>query len=205
MKLITIHHISFLGSFLKEPPPFKNTDGNLLPEVAFIGRSNVGKSTLINTLCHRKDLARVSSKPGKTKTLNFFSVEESFILVDLPGYGFSRTTKEDKALWAEAIDEYLKNRKELKVVFLLLDARRELTVLDKQFLSFAKNFTWHIHLIFTKTDEVKKSQLPQAIEKNHLLAQTAYGKKCPFSLFSIREPQSSKILTKVLMDYLNLR
>lgn len=130
-----------------------------LGEIAFAGRSNVGKSSLINSLIQRKNLARTSSKPGKTRTVNFYNVDDAFRLVDLPGYGYASVSKAEKEKWAETIETYLHQRENLYEVILVVDSRHEPTVQDKQM------YEWILHLGFTgfvvatKTDKLSKNKL----------------------------------------------
>ena len=105
---------------------------NILPEIAFAGKSNVGKSSLINGIMNRKSLARTSSQPGKTQTINFYNVNEVFYLVDLPGYGYAKANQEVKAQWGKMIERYLHSSKQLKAVFLLIDIRHDPSANDKQ-------------------------------------------------------------------------
>src|SRR4028119_1153994 len=111
-------------------PEHWTTDG--LPEIAFLGRSNVGKSSLINSLLQRKGLARTSNTPGRTQSINFFLINESFYFADLPGYGYARVSKTMRAEWGVMAEEYLSNRRELTLSIQLIDARHEPTALDRQ-------------------------------------------------------------------------
>lgn len=133
-----------------------------LPEIALAGRSNVGKSSLVNTLVNRKNLARTSSSPGKTATINFYEVEKKFRFVDLPGYGYAKVSKEEKKKWGGMIENYLSKRENLKGVFLLVDARHKPTEEDKMMFEWIKNFGYEPIVVATKLDKLKKSQ----IEKN---------------------------------------
>ncbi len=133
-----------------------------LPEIALAGRSNVGKSSLVNTLVNRKNLARTSSTPGKTATINFYEVEKKYRFVDLPGYGYAKVSKEEKMKWGGMIENYLSKRKNLKGVFLLVDARHKPTQDDKMMFEWIKNFGYEPIVVATKLDKLKKSE----IEKN---------------------------------------
>ncbi len=159
----------FVGSFPKESMcPSDNK-----PEFAFIGRSNVGKSSLINMLTNRKSLAKVSVTPGKTKLLNFFDIDNLWYLVDLPGYGYARVSKSEKAAFEKMIHGYLKNRASLVLAFVLIDSRHELQNADKEFLEWCGHNQIPISIVFTKADKLKKSQLDQNITsiKNEILKQ----------------------------------
>lgn len=126
-----------------------------LPQFAFVGKSNVGKSSLINAITNRKALARVSHTPGRTQQINFFSLAEKFILVDLPGYGFAKVSHNKRASWEHLISNYLKNSQLLRRVFLLVDARRGLKEHDIEVIELLKTYQRNYQVIFTKTDQVK--------------------------------------------------
>ncbi|HEX3030698.1 MAG TPA: ribosome biogenesis GTP-binding protein YihA/YsxC [Bacillota bacterium] len=134
------------------------------PEVAFAGRSNVGKSSLINTLVNRKALARTSSKPGKTQTLNFYQVNGSFYLVDLPGYGFAKVSKEIKATWGKMIEQYLKGRPQLRGVIQLVDIRHEPTADDIQMYGWLQYFNLPVAIVVTKADKISRGRRPQHLK-----------------------------------------
>lgn len=125
-----------------------------LPEFIMIGRSNVGKSSFLNAIVNRKNLARISSKPGKTSTINFFNVEDSFYLVDVPGYGYADTSKEEIRKFGLMVEEYLEKRKELKRVFLLIDSRHKPTSDDKLMYDFLKYYQIPVTIVATKIDKV---------------------------------------------------
>ncbi|MBI1326485.1 MAG: YihA family ribosome biogenesis GTP-binding protein [Alphaproteobacteria bacterium] len=135
-----------------------------LPEVAFAGRSNVGKSSLINALTNRKALARTSSMPGRTSQLNFFLLAESFYLVDMPGYGFARISKTERAEWDELIVSYLKGRPTLRAVLLLVDARHGLKDTDREILKLLNKTGVSIRVILTKCDAVSAKGLKEVTE-----------------------------------------
>lgn len=125
-----------------------------LPEFIMLGRSNVGKSSFLNTLINRKNMARISAKPGKTSTINFFNVENSFYLVDVPGYGYADTSKEEVRKFGLMVEEYLEKRKELKRVFLLVDFRHKPTSDDKIMYDFLKYYQIPVTVVATKADKV---------------------------------------------------
>lgn len=140
--------------------PVKST----LPEIAFAGRSNVGKSSLINALLNRKKLARTSSQPGKTQTINFYNVNKEFFLVDLPGYGFAKVSRTEQERWGKMINRYLQESSALRAVFLLVDIRHEPKKSDKEMLDWIKAGGIRPIVIATKADKLKRSQLPKQLK-----------------------------------------
>ena len=143
----------------------------LLPEVAFAGRSNVGKSSLINTLVNRKRLVRTSSSPGRTQTLNFFRINKQVNFVDLPGYGFAKVPLKVKAQWKTMVESYLKNRTTLQLVIILLDIRRTPSSDDATLMRWLENFGIPFLIVLTKTDKLSqnKCSAQQKIIQNFLL------------------------------------
>ena len=132
-----------------------------LPEIAMAGKSNVGKSSLINTLLRRKALARTSSQPGKTQTINFYQVENLFYFVDLPGYGYAKVYKTERERWAKMIDDYLHTRQTLLQVILLVDGRHEPSANDVQMLEWIRSFGYAPTVIATKMDKMANSSRPK--------------------------------------------
>ena len=133
------------------------------PEVAFAGKSNVGKSSLINGLVNRKSLARTSSQPGKTQTINFYNINDSIFLVDLPGYGYAKASESVKKSWGQMIERYLHTSKDLKAVFLLVDIRHEPNANDHQMYDWIVGNGYKPIIICTKADKLKRSQIPKAL------------------------------------------
>lgn len=129
-----------------------------VPEIAFAGKSNVGKSSMINALINRKRLARTSGQPGKTQTINFYNVNDDLNFVDLPGYGYARVSKKAREKWGIMIDKYLHNRKQLKEVILLLDIRHPPGEHDKQMYQWIKSFNFSGYIIATKADKISKGR-----------------------------------------------
>ncbi len=136
-----------------------------LPEFIMIGRSNVGKSSFLNTLVNRKNLARISSKPGKTSTINFFNVEDTFYLVDVPGYGYADTSQEEIRKFGLMVEEYLEKRQQLKRVFLLIDSRHKPTNDDKLMYDFLKYYQIPVTVIATKIDKVSNREKDKNIKQ----------------------------------------
>ena len=134
------------------------------PEYAFIGRSNVGKSSLINMLTNRKQLAKTSSTPGKTITINHFLINENWYLVDLPGYGFAQRSKKDREAWKKMLDDYIKNRKNLVSMFVLVDSRIEPQKIDLEFINHLGELQMPFYIIFTKVDKIKELELQRNLQ-----------------------------------------
>lgn len=137
---------------------------NELMEIAFAGKSNVGKSSLINALMNRKSLARTSAEPGKTQTINYYNVNDAFYLVDLPGYGYAKVSKEVKEKWGKMIERYLKRSKVLRAVFLLIDIRHDPSANDKMMYDWIMHQGFHPIIIATKADKIKRSQLQKQVK-----------------------------------------
>lgn len=137
---------------------------NKLPEIAFAGKSNVGKSSLINGLMNRKSLARTSSQPGKTQTINFYNINQLMYLVDLPGYGYAKVSESEKKKWGKMIENYLHVSKQLKAVFLLIDIRHEPSANDKMMYEWIVYQGYDPIIIATKLDKLKRSQVPKALK-----------------------------------------
>lgn len=137
---------------------------NLLPEIAFAGKSNVGKSSLINGLMNRKSLARTSSQPGKTQTINFYNINEALYFVDLPGYGYAKVSESIKEKWGKMIENYLHKSKQLRTVFLLIDIRHEPSANDKNMYEWINYNGYEPVIIATKLDKINRSQRAKHIK-----------------------------------------
>ena len=145
------------------------------PEVAFAGKSNVGKSSLINGLMNRKSLARTSAQPGKTQTINYYNVNDAIYFVDLPGYGFARANEEVKAKWGKMIEDYLHQSKQLKAVFLLIDIRHEPSGNDRIMYDWIVDQGFHPIIIATKLDKINRSQIQKQVKLIKNTLQTKPG------------------------------
>lgn len=137
---------------------------NQLMEVAFAGKSNVGKSSLINALMNRKSLARTSAQPGKTQTINFYNVNDELYFVDLPGYGYAKANENVKAQWGKMIEDYLHQSKQLKAVFLLIDIRHEPSGNDKNMYEWVVDHGYEPIIIATKLDKINRSQIQKHVK-----------------------------------------
>lgn len=154
-----------------------------LPEIAFAGRSNVGKSSLINCLLNRKHLAKISSTPGKTRLLNFFLINDSFYFVDLPGYGFARVPPEEKEKWRQLVEAYFKVSQMLRSVIIITDIRHPLTTLDIEMIDWIRQLNIPPLFIGSKADKLSGNQLTQQLTKNYQQLQQIYpmAELLPFS------------------------
>jgi len=152
---MNIHKVQFIKSAThieQKPSPS-------LPEVAVVGRSNVGKSSLINTLFNRKNLAKISSTPGKTRLLNYFQIDEHIYFVDLPGYGYAKLSKQEREKWQKNIESYLKNNKYLELVLLLIDIRHGILPIDQVMIEWLIYYKISFAIILTKSDKISKNHI----------------------------------------------
>jgi len=144
-----------------------------LPEVSFVGRSNVGKSSLINTMINRKSLARTSKTPGKTRTINFYNVEDLLYFVDLPGYGYAKISRSESEKWGAMIESYLKGREQLKAIILLVDIRHEPSANDKMMYEWLKHYNHPFIVVATKADKISRGRR----DKHYSVIRKALGLK----------------------------
>jgi GTP-binding protein len=155
------HHAKFVQSSQRPA----DLPGESLPEVAFAGRSNAGKSSALNTLCQQKSLARTSKTPGRTQLINFFSVQETGYLVDLPGYGFAKVPEAVKRQWTQLIEYYLRERRTLQGVILLMDVRHPLKDLDWQMIQWCDESNVPVHILLTKSDKLKRGPASASLQQ----------------------------------------
>ena len=185
----------FLFSKLKDIPPTE------LPEIAIVGRSNVGKSSLLNHLFGKKKLAKVSAVPGKTQMLNFFKIDNRFVVVDFPGYGFADVPLKLKKEWGRHLNAYLETREELKLIILLLDIRRTASEEDLAMALFASAKEIPLLVVFTKIDKVSSNEKARNISKNLKLL---YPTKAEVVSYSIKEGECRKVLYEKCLRMLGL-
>jgi len=171
--------VTFIASAFK-PEQFPAADR---PEIAFAGRSNVGKSSVINTLTNRKHLAKIGATPGRTRSVNFFLVKSRLYLVDLPGYGFARVSAEVRQSWQRLVESYLKDRPTLKAVVLIMDIRREPTEGDLNLLSWLRHYGIKPILTLTKADKLSRGQ---ALSRARRVVQEMEGVAGPAIVFSAK-------------------
>ena len=160
------------AEFIKSSSNIKECPEKKLPEFVFLGRSNVGKSSLINMLVNNKKLSKISSKPGKTKLINHFMINDNLFFVDLPGYGWAKASKKEKEKWRKMINEFLLNSKNLVLVFILIDIRIKPQKIDIDFINYLGRNSIPINIIFTKSDKINSSNIIKNINifNNELLS-----------------------------------
>jgi GTP-binding protein len=189
MEITRAEFVSSHADVKKCPPPEK-------PEFAFIGRSNVGKSSLINMLVNRRSLAKTSVKPGKTQTINHFIINDAWYLVDLPGYGYASVSRDKRYEFGKMIEQYILHRETLNCLFVLLDSRHEPQKLDLDFIHWAGSKEIPIALIFTKTDKLKKNQLQKNIAEYKKVLLTTWQELPPVFVTSANEKMGrAEVLT----------
>lgn len=193
-----VHNAEFIISAVG--PKQYPEDG--LPEIALAGRSNVGKSSLINALIDRKNLARTSSKPGKTQTLNYYKIENLFYFVDLPGYGFARVSKTEKAKWGKMIEEYLSKRETLQMVMQLVDLRHPPSVDDQAMYEWLQHFQVPTMIVATKADKITRGQWQKHLK---VVKETLQLKpNTPIHMFSSETKMGKDEVWKEIDDYLKV-
>lgn len=187
------------ADFLISNTTFKKCPQDEKPEFAFIGRSNVGKSSLINMLTGKKKLAKTSSTPGKTQLINHFVINENWYLVDLPGYGYAKASKKSRNNWEQFISEYLLHRKNLLTTFVLIDARLEPQKIDLEFMNWCGGKSIPFSIIFTKSDKLSSSALQKNLSfyRKELLK---YWEELPPVFISSSQ---SKLGRESVLNYLN--
>lgn len=194
MKIKSVNLETVIGITSKLPE-------NALPEFAFAGKSNVGKSSLINAIMNRKSYARTSSQPGKTQTINFYNINEEFYLVDLPGYGYAKVSQETKAKWGKMIEKYLRRSEQLKAVFLLIDIRHDPSANDIDMYEWIVHNGFEPIIIATKSDKISRGQIEKHLKAIRVGLKVRPGTiMIPFS--SLNKNGLDKIY-EVLEGYLN--
>ncbi len=151
------------AEFIKSIYDLRNLPSSVLSEFVFVGRSNVGKSSLINTICNKKSLAKVGSAPGKTRQLNYFLINEEYYLVDLPGYGYAKVPEQIRAGWRKLVEDYISERENVNMVFVLIDSRHEPTYLDELMVSWLEYYEIPYAIVLTKSDKISKNKMEKQI------------------------------------------
>ena len=151
------------AEFIKSIFDLRALPNSVLAEFVFVGRSNVGKSSLINSICTKKNLAKIGSVPGKTRQLNYFLINEKFYLVDLPGYGYAKVPEQIRAGWRKLVEDYISERQNVKLVFVLIDSRHEPTYLDELMVSWLEYYEIPFAVILTKSDKISSNKMQKQI------------------------------------------
>lgn len=170
-----------------------------LPEIALAGRSNVGKSSFINRMIQRKNLVRTSSKPGKTQTLNFYNINDSFYFVDVPGYGYAKVSKKEQQKWGEMMEEYFETREVLQLVVLVIDSRHDPTNDDMQMIEYISYLQIPLLVVATKVDKLKKSQRQK--QMNQLMKNIKHIADVPVIPFSAETGENKEAIWNVIETY----
>lgn len=171
-----------------------------LPEIAFAGKSNVGKSSMINALMNRKSYARTSSQPGKTQTINYYNINDCMYLTDLPGYGYANANEAVKAKWGKMVEKYLKTSKQLRQVFLLIDIRHDPSANDKMMYDWIVASGYHPVIVATKLDKIKRSQVTKQVKA--IRTGLGLGKDDILIPFSSQTKQGLDTLWEVVENYI---
>ncbi len=193
-----LKNAKFVKSAVKDFPEIKSVQGHLLPEIAVAGRSNVGKSSLLNHLFGVKDLVKTSSTPGKTQMINFFSVNDEVVFVDLPGYGYAKVPQEVRKQWGPMMESYLQNRAQLKLMLLLLDIRRIPNEDDMQMINWAIHNRIPLILVVTKVDKVKEGEKKSNTQK---ILKAFNVDNLHYVYYSIKTNIGKDQLLKKIFDY----
>jgi len=171
-----------------------------LPEIAFAGKSNVGKSSMINALMNRKSYARTSSQPGKTQTINYYNINDCMYLTDLPGYGYANANEAVKAKWGKMVEKYLKTSNQLRQVFLLIDIRHDPSANDKMMYDWIVASGYHPVIVATKLDKIKRSQVTKQVKA--IRTGLGLGKDDILIPFSSQTKQGLDTLWEVVENYI---
>ena len=184
-------------------PILRALDGRILLEVALVGRSNVGKSSLINHLLGSSNLARVSSTPGKTQTINFFAIDQKLALVDLPGYGYAKVPKQIRNTWAKGLNDYFQNRESLRLILLLIDCRRSLSEEDLAMATWSAHHGKSLLIVFTKSDKLSPKELNANVSSSlSLLSQIKDLMLVGSLVFSVHDRRAKEQLIRAITSFL---
>jgi len=186
-------------NFFKSISNINQAPDDIGSEVAFVGRSNAGKSTTINVITNRKNLAKTSKTPGRTQLINFFNLDENIRFVDLPGYGYAKASKDKQKSWGRLVTDYIKKRRSLKGVVLIIDIRRGVGEMDQMFLDFFIPLNKSLHIILTKTDKINRQQQRYILNKTEEL----FGSIATIQLFSGTKKIGVSIAREEITSMLN--
>jgi GTP-binding protein len=194
MKIQEAKYVMSNSDYLKCPPPD-------MPEYAFIGRSNVGKSSLINMLVEKKSLAKTSQQPGKTQLINHFAINNAWYLVDLPGYGYAKVSKTEREKWETMISDYLYNRENLVCTFVLVDIRHSALAVDLEFMNKLGEAGIPFHIIFTKADKLKAYQVANQLEAYKLKLAELWEEMPPLFVTSAEKHEGRDPILQTIESY----
>lgn len=172
------------------------------PQLALVGRSNVGKSSLINHLLNNKSLAKVSSTPGKTQSVNIFNIDNAFLMVDLPGYGFAKAPKESQKVWKHLIESYLYLPKKEFLLCLLIDSRRDIDKNDLLFIDWCKTQKHRLLVIYTKADKLSQQHLRKQVQNNQRTITNCFGEEVSFLTHSLFDKEGKTVLRSFINQLL---
>ncbi len=173
------------------------------PEIGFAGRSNVGKSSVINALTRRKKLAHTSNTPGKTRSLNYYLIDDLWYLVDMPGYGYAKISRKEQSRWGREMKRYLLERKQLQLVVVLIDIRHQPGVLDREFLLWLGEHQIPFCVVLNKSDKISKNKLPHR-KKNVQTLLDEMNIEVPVFIVSAQQPESMNELQSFIMDFAHI-
>ncbi len=190
------------AEFIESIYDLRTLPSSVLSEFVFVGRSNVGKSSLINKICNKKNLAKIGSVPGKTKQLNYFLINEKFYLVDLPGYGYAKVPEQIRAGWRKLVEDYISERQNVKVVFVMIDSRNEPTYLDELMINWLEYYEIPFAIVLTKADKISANKMDKQIYRVSKLVKN--DALCiDYIPFSIITGQGKNEILNIIEEYLN--
>jgi GTP-binding protein len=189
------------ATYVMSNSDYQNCPLPILPEYAFIGRSNVGKSSLINMLTKKKSLAKTSQQPGKTQLINHFLINKAWYLVDLPGYGYAKISRDEREKWQKMIDDYLYNRENLVCTFVLVDCRHEPQKLDLAFMEKLGEGGIPFHIVFTKADKLKESAVLKNVENYKAKLSETWESLPPMLITSAEKSTGRQTILEAIASY----
>ena len=190
------------AEFIKSIFDLRALPNSVLAEFVFVGRSNVGKSSLINSICAKKKLAKIGSVPGKTRQLNYFLINEKFYLVDLPGYGYAKVPEQIRAGWRKLVEDYISERQNVKLVFVLIDSRHEPTYLDELMVSWLEYYEIPFAVILTKSDKISPNKMQKQIYRSSKIVNNE-DLCIDYIPFSTITGEGKNEVIKLIEDYLD--
>jgi GTP-binding protein len=191
------------AEFINSIYDLRKLPNTVLPEFVFVGRSNVGKSSLINKICNKK-LAKIGSVPGKTRQLNYFLINQNFYLVDLPGYGYAKVPEQIRAGWKKLVEDYVSERQNVRMIFILIDCRHEPTYLDELMVSWLEYYEIPFAIILTKSDKISKSKMEKQVYRTSKIVHNEDLCK-DYIPFSIITNEGKSEIIKLLSDALDTK